>query len=118
MDLLRQGLFEVAVTEDILDEYRDTLGEERIRKRHGYTPEQIDATLTDLTAVASIIPVERLQHIAAVATDPDDNKFIECAMAAGADLIVSGDKHLLGLKAYGGVQMLSPAEFLLAISAE
>ena len=115
---LRHGRFEVAVSEDILSEYREILNEDPIRERHGYTPEQLDAILVDLRGVATVIPAERLQHIGAVAADPDDNKFIECAVAAGADFIVSGDKHLLSLKVYSGVQILSPAAFLLAVSAE
>jgi len=44
--------------------------------------------------------------------DPDDNKFIECAVTNKADYIISGDNHLLDLKEYGNVKILSPKEFL------
>ncbi|HEX8228447.1 MAG TPA: putative toxin-antitoxin system toxin component, PIN family, partial [Chloroflexia bacterium] len=50
--------------------------------------------------------------IDAIASDPDDNKFLECAVAGGADYIVSGDKHLLSLGEYEGIRILSPADFL------
>jgi predicted nucleic acid-binding protein len=44
--------------------------------------------------------------------DPDDNKIIECALAAGADAIVTGDKHLLRLGQYGGIRIVRVREFL------
>ena len=47
-----------------------------------------------------------------VAADPDDDKFVECALAAGASLIVSGDHHLLELKEYEDILILSAAEFI------
>ena len=47
-----------------------------------------------------------------VAADPDDDKFIECAVTAGATVIVSGDHHLLDLGTYGDIQILTAVEFL------
>ena len=42
----------------------------------------------------------------------DDNKFLECAIASGAEIIVTGDKHLLALKIYQNIQILKPNEFI------
>lgn len=48
-----------------------------------------------------------------VKTDPDDNKIIECAVAAGADAIVTGDKkHLLPIRSFQGIKIVEIAEFL------
>ena len=44
--------------------------------------------------------------------DPDDDKFIECALDAGAVYIISGDKDLLSLEKYRGVTMITAAEFV------
>ena len=44
--------------------------------------------------------------------DPDDNKFIECAVALDAKIIISGDKHLLKLKRYVDIDIFSPHNFL------
>lgn len=44
--------------------------------------------------------------------DPDDNMFLECAVAGDAEYIVSGDPHLTDLHPYEGIQILPPAEFL------
>ena len=47
-----------------------------------------------------------------VPDDDDDNKIIECAVCAGAEVIVSGDKHLLGLRKYKNIRIIKPADFL------
>ena len=46
-----------------------------------------------------------------VQDDPQDDKFIDCAFHARAHTVISGDKHLLRLKKFGPVQIMSPAEF-------
>ena len=56
-------------------------------------------------------PQERL---AIIADDPD-NRILECAVAGQADFIISGDKHLLNLKNFQGINIVTPAEFLEAI---
>lgn len=47
-----------------------------------------------------------------VTSDPDDDKVLACALAAKADLIVSGDSHLLNLKSYQSIPIVGPAEAL------
>jgi putative PIN family toxin of toxin-antitoxin system len=49
-------------------------------------------------------------------SDPDDLKFIECAVGGGADYIVSGDHHLLTLGNYQQIAMVTPAQFLTRIA--
>ncbi len=44
--------------------------------------------------------------------DPDDNKFLECAIAGNCKVIISGDKHLLKLNPFEGIEILKPREFL------
>ena len=53
-----------------------------------------------------------------VKKDPDDDKFIECAVALKATLIVSGDKALLTLGEYRGIPILSPADFLIQFASK
>jgi predicted nucleic acid-binding protein len=47
-----------------------------------------------------------------VCEDPDDNKFIVCAIASDTNIIVSGDKHLLKLKGFKGIKVHKPREFV------
>ena len=44
--------------------------------------------------------------------DPDDNKFVECAMAGNCKTIVSGDKHLLKLSGFQNINVLTPRKFV------
>ncbi|MBK7449987.1 MAG: hypothetical protein IPJ47_11370, partial [Anaerolineales bacterium] len=50
--------------------------------------------------------------------DPDDDKFFACALASGSKVIVSGDKHLLKVSGYQGIEVLKPREFLDRYLAE
>ena len=47
-----------------------------------------------------------------IGDDPEDNRVLECAVTGGASFIISGDKHLLELKEYQGIVVLSPSAFL------
>jgi len=44
--------------------------------------------------------------------DPSDDKFLHCAKAGKAGMIISGDQHLLSLKSYGTINILTPSQFL------
>jgi predicted nucleic acid-binding protein len=69
-----------------------------------------------LTESAELVfPVERASG---ATLDPDDEMVLECAMAAAADFIVSGDKkHLLALGQFRDIPIVSPAEFLRRLAA-
>ena len=47
-----------------------------------------------------------------VCDDPDDDKFLACAVASKSDVIVSGDKHLLKVSGYKGIEIIKPRVFL------
>ena len=47
-----------------------------------------------------------------VCSDPDDDKFLEAALAAHADYVVSGDAAFLNLKHHRGIEIVRPARFL------
>ncbi len=55
--------------------------------------------------------VESVEEIDIIDTDPTDNIFLEAAIAGDADFIVSQDKHLLKLKEYRGIRIISPEKF-------
>jgi len=56
-------------------------------------------------------------QIEAIPDDPSDNRLLEAAIAGGADYVVSGDRHLLDLKTYEGVQIVTPARFVAILVA-
>jgi putative PIN family toxin of toxin-antitoxin system len=49
-----------------------------------------------------------------VCSDPDDDKFLACALASHAECIVSGDKHLLKVSGFQGIQVFRPRAFVEA----
>jgi len=49
--------------------------------------------------------------------DRTDNKYIECGITAGADYIISGDMHLLEMKKYGNIKIITPKEYLEIIKS-
>lgn len=57
--------------------------------------------------------METRSKIFVVTDDPTDNIFLECAVDGSADFIVSGDRHLLAIKVYKGIEIMRAGEFLL-----
>lgn len=60
--------------------------------------------------------IEICRKIKRTSSDPDDDKFIECALSAGLSYIVTGDSDLLSVKEYENIRIISPAEFLKIIN--
>lgn len=95
----------LVISPAILEEYRRVAAE--LSKQF----EQIDVTsILELVAInAEIVNDKALP--AQVCTDPDDDKFLACAIAAKAKIICSGDKALLNTSGYKGISVLTPGEF-------
>jgi uncharacterized protein len=106
----RDGRFQLVVSEPILAEIGQVLRYPRIRKHHGWNETQLESFVEDLKHIASLVYPER--SFAAVADDPSDDRYLECAVAGGAAYLVSGDRHLLGLESFQGVAIVSPAAFV------
>ena len=51
-----------------------------------------------------------------VAEDPSDDRVLACALASGADVIVSGDAHLLEIKNWRGVRILKAADYIASVT--
>ena len=56
--------------------------------------------------------VKSVSGPAIIIKDPDDDKFIQCAQAGNAKIIISGDRHLLALKSHHNIKILTPIQFL------
>lgn len=59
--------------------------------------------------------IQPTEKISVVATDPDDDKILECAVAAKADLIITMDRHLLKLKSFRDIGIIHPKTFFFMI---
>jgi len=81
------------------------------RPKFGFIPEEQKKELvTRLINYCEI--VEPTKKINIIKSDPSDNKVLECALEGKAQYIVSGDNHLLRLKVYMGIRIVTAAEFL------
>jgi len=80
------GDFDVAVTTEILDEYAEIIGQ----RWHPDVADDVLRALIELPTISTITPYFRLNLIT---EDADDNKFVDCAFAAGVDYIISNDRH-------------------------
>jgi len=56
--------------------------------------------------------IEVRKRLTVVRRDPDDNKFLECAVTGGAQYLVTGDRDLLELGSYRGISIVTAGEFL------
>ncbi|MEI8289984.1 MAG: putative toxin-antitoxin system toxin component, PIN family [Verrucomicrobiota bacterium] len=102
-----EGRCVAAVSPELLAEYYETIEELRQDHPQRKAVEWVEA-LTE--SVDLIFPAERA---AGATPDPADGMVLECAMAAEADYIVTGDKkHLLPLRQFHDIPIINPAEFL------
>jgi len=81
-----------------------------LTEKFGWQDDYVRAAVAQLVRIGEI--VDPVEHVKVVADDPDDDRVLEAAQAAGAALIVSGDRHLLSLGRWGEIAILSPAGFL------
>ena len=102
------GRVMLVVAPDILHEYR-RVGLELAKGRAPLIA-ALDALLAIIAVHATVVNATPLST--AVSEDPDDDKFLAAAIASGATLIVSGDKHLLRVSGWNDVVVLKPRQFV------
>ena len=94
----------------ILEEMARALNYPRIQKCIQMTSRECLEFLEGLAEVSEM--VEGVLTVDAVKADPDDNKYVACAIEGNASVLVSGDHHLLGLKTFQQIRIISPRQFL------
>jgi putative PIN family toxin of toxin-antitoxin system len=110
LDLALAGKLELRASAEIFSEYEGVLR----RKKFGISAKQVAASLRLLrNAARTVAGGEKLQ----VASDPDDNKFLECASAAGAPYLVTGNKRHFP-KNWRGTKVVNAREFIELIVPE
>lgn len=108
--LLEESPFELIVSPAILAEVRRSLSYPKVRKYIKASDEDLELWVASLELIAQ--PVEGNLRVNAVAEDPDDKKYIEAAVEGLAQFIVSDDRHLLSLKSYQDIRIVTPRVFL------
>lgn len=93
-------------TKEIIEEIKEVLARPRIKLA---LIEQ-EFMLTNFEKFSTTI--QTMSTFDVIKDDPDDNKFLACAVDSNAEYIISGDDHLLKLKTFKGIQIVTPAQFV------
>jgi putative PIN family toxin of toxin-antitoxin system len=105
LDLWVHDKFQLLTTQLILEEYNNTLN--RISK--GKKDSLVNAWMLFVVENSIVVNDKKKFKLSA---DPDDDKFIDCAVSGNADFIVSGDSHLLDLISVLNVNIIKPNSFI------
>lgn len=108
--LLDASAFELIISPAILTELRRSLSYPKVRRYIKASDEDLDLWVASIELIAQ--PVDGTKRIHAVAEDPDDDKYIEAAVEGLAQFVVTGDKHLLSLKSYENIHIVTPRVFV------
>ncbi|MCU0392895.1 MAG: putative toxin-antitoxin system toxin component, PIN family [Thermoflexibacter sp.] len=104
---LLQGKYTLCVTNEILNEYEEIIGR--------FLGEQVATSVIELLLkLPNVELITPHYHLEIIQTDPDDNKFVDCAFAANANFITTNDKHfnILKLLPFPQFNVISLQEFI------
>ena len=105
LELARSGAIELAISPPIIAEVERVL-----RDKFKWSDDRAREIAPRLLAFTKyVLPLEALD---VVKDDPDDNRILECAKAAGSDFVVTGDDDLLRLGKYADIQIVKVSDFL------
>ena len=107
IDPWKSGEITLCLSKPIVDEYVEVLG------RLGLQNEKEIEELLGLFAHGfHVVFTAKTPELHIVEKDPDDNMFIECAVALKAGFVITGDKALKAIQEYMNIKIVSPNEFL------
>lgn len=96
----------------ILDEVRGVLQ----RPKFGLAPEQVLSFVEEFRLLCEVVAPRAVVHM--IGEDPADDRILECAIEARAEAVVSGDSHLLKLREWRSIGILSPTDFMKEIGGQ
>ena len=115
---VQQGSIQLYLSPEIVAEALATLTRNpRMQANYHFTPDMAEQFCSDLLDIAVIINNPPATP-GAVPRDPDDDKIVACAIAAGAEYLVSRDHDLLSIGGYAGVAIIAPEDFLHVVRAQ
>jgi len=106
----RQGRCLSVTCEPILAELA-----EKLQIKRGFDAGKAAETTDEIRVFSKVVAIPGTLKV--VATDPDDDAVLECAVIGQAQYLVSGDRHLLALSNYQGIQIVKAAEFLTLLQS-
>jgi putative PIN family toxin of toxin-antitoxin system len=113
--LIERGAFVLVCSDAILNELERCLFYPRVRKHIRASDREVRQWVAALAVVAeTVVPATPL---AAVAADPDDDKYLAAASEGRAEYVVSGDSHLLAVGHHAGIEIVTPRQFLAILES-
>lgn len=109
----RQQSYILITSKEILEEIERVLRYPRIIEKYHIKEKEIESLINLIKHTAVVLPGLGILNV--IKEDPDDNKFLSCAFEAKAQYIISGDKHLLELRQYKNISIITAREFLKII---
>lgn len=116
VDLWAENKLTVVVSQALIEEYFDVLLRPKF-KRAGTIIERQDLLMGLLEMENSIFVYPGIR-LDVIREDPEDNRVLECAVEGKVQYIISGDEHLLALKEFQGIVIVSPAEFITVFKTQ
>ena len=107
IDLWKKGRITPLITNEIMTEYIRVLAYPKFKLAEEEINYIIHQEILPFFKVVKSAPGRPI-----IKKDPADDKFIQCAKAENAKIIISGDQHLLALKSYKDIKILTPDQFL------
>jgi putative PIN family toxin of toxin-antitoxin system len=108
--LFNQDKIEVFISKEIIEEISRVLTYPKIAMLLESTGIGMKEILKHIVNISTIVSPNIKLHV--IKEDPTDNIILECAYEAKAEFIVSGDKHLLKLKKFRNIRIVTPRKFL------
>lgn len=110
----REHAYLLVISRTIQRDIERVLAYPKLRTKYRLDPKDVSA-LMELIEREAVV-VANPPQLNVVTDDPDDNDVLAAAVAAGADYIVSGDHHLLDLRRYRGIAIVTAREFLTVLN--
>jgi putative PIN family toxin of toxin-antitoxin system len=107
IDLWREGKVTLCLSKPIIEEYIEVL-----RPLGLQNEEELEELLRLFAHGYNVVFTAKTPKLHVVEKDPEDNKFIECAVALKAGFVISGDKALTPIQDYMGIKIINPQELL------
>jgi putative PIN family toxin of toxin-antitoxin system len=114
LDAARDGIIELCTSPVLLEELEDVLRREKFARRLAAANVTTQDLVFGFSALATVIEAEPIEPV--ILVDPDDDAVLACALAADAEVIVSGDSDLLDLKEHKGIFILTATECLAKLA--
>ena len=111
LDAWRERRYLLIISPAIIAEIRAALSYPRIRRKYAITDEDIEQLVALLERDALVVPGDA-DVTSAIPEDPADEMVLACALDAQADVIISGDRHLLEMGSYQAISILTARQFL------